>query len=72
MQSISDIVERIRAFAHQPGWSKARLASESGLHPNALRSLDEPDWSPRLDTLVKVEAAIERLTTPPPDEGRAA
>ena len=64
LPDISEIKAHIRRFAHQPGWSKSRLAIESGLHANALRSLDDPDWSPRLDTLEKVADTVRRLEAP--------
>lgn len=64
MARLDDIVRRIKDQALEPGWSKSRLAIESGLHPNALRSMDDPGWDPRLETLQKLERTLDRLGSP--------
>ena len=72
MTRLADIVTRIRRQASEPGWSKSRLAIESGLHPNSLRDLDDPNWAPRFETLRKLEATLDRLSggeAAPPTRG---
>lgn len=56
--SVRDTIDRIRAYAQKNGLRKATLAKRAGLHPNALRDLDSPDWKPRLDTIEKLEKVL--------------
>ncbi len=58
MSGIEKTLNRARAFAISKGWRPARLAQEAGLHSNTLRDLHEPNWSPRADTLRKLESII--------------
>lgn len=67
-----ELMARARAFVRQPGWSKSRLAIESGLHANALRSLDDPAWQPRVGTLLKIEAVMDAAEAPPAGPAEAA
>ncbi|MDB5686299.1 MAG: 3,4-dihydroxy-2-butanone 4-phosphate synthase [Rhizorhabdus sp.] len=49
------LIERIRAAVAEGGFSRSGLARAAGLHPNSLRSIDEPDWNPTAETLLKLE-----------------
>lgn len=51
-------IERIRRWAREKRWSNRKLALEAGLHASTLQGLDDPDWSPRADTLRAIEAII--------------
>lgn len=51
-------IARIRAFAAFRGWSRARLASEAGMHDTTLRHFHEVDWNPRAETIRRLEAVI--------------
>lgn len=58
MSQVSEIIQRVRAFAALPGWSKTKLSREIGLSPNALRDLDGKEFNPTADTLEKLEDFI--------------
>jgi len=58
MKEVSELIKSVREFAAMPGWSRTRLARESGLSPNALRDLFEDDFNTTTDTLQAVIAFI--------------
>ena len=60
MMKVSDTIQRIRQFRDQRGLRNATLARMAGLHPNTLRDMDEPDWSPRLRTLEALETVVDQ------------
>jgi ribosome-binding protein aMBF1 (putative translation factor) len=51
-------LHRIRAFRHEKGWSKNRLARETGLRESTIRAMDSADWSPTADTVRALERVI--------------
>lgn len=51
----SQLIQRIRDHLSESGLSRAAFARAVGMHPNSLRSLDEPSWNPTADTLTKFE-----------------
>jgi 3,4-dihydroxy 2-butanone 4-phosphate synthase / GTP cyclohydrolase II len=55
---IEATIERVRAFARAKGWGYCRLAKEAGLGAGTGTNMRRPDWSPRADTLRKLEALI--------------
>lgn len=56
---IDATIQRIRAFARAQGWSVYKLAAEAKLgSTQTLMRMYDPDWSPRADTLRKLEAII--------------
>lgn len=55
---IEQYLNRIRAFRLQAGWSKNKLARESGLRESTIRAMDEADWSPTVSTLRALEKVI--------------
>lgn len=56
----SPLIERVRDLVAQGDITKAGLARAAGLHANSLRRLDEPDWNPTADTLIKLERLLVR------------
>jgi len=54
----SPLIERIRSLVASGDITKAGLARAAGLHANSLRKLDEQDWNPTADTLVKLEKVL--------------
>lgn len=58
---IEDIVDSIRTRAKRLGLTKSRLAVMADLHKNTLRDFYKPGWSPKLKTLQKLEAALEKV-----------
>ncbi|MFA7439527.1 MAG: 3,4-dihydroxy-2-butanone-4-phosphate synthase [Sphingomonadaceae bacterium] len=52
------LIERIRDHLAETGITRAALARAVGLHPNSLRSLDEPGWNPTAETLAKLESFL--------------
>jgi 3,4-dihydroxy 2-butanone 4-phosphate synthase / GTP cyclohydrolase II len=55
---IEATIARVRAFARAKGWGRYRLAKEAGLSVNACMRMNDPRWSPRADTLRRLEALI--------------
>jgi 3,4-dihydroxy 2-butanone 4-phosphate synthase/GTP cyclohydrolase II len=51
----TELIDRIRTAVAERGVSRSGLARAAGLHPNSLRSLDDPEWNPTADTLKKLE-----------------
>ncbi|MGE0178217.1 MAG: 3,4-dihydroxy-2-butanone-4-phosphate synthase, partial [Sphingomonas sp.] len=51
----SILIDRLTQVVESGEISRAGLARASGLHPNSLRKLGEPDWNPTADTLAKLE-----------------
>jgi hypothetical protein len=56
--SIASTIQRIRAFAKQPGWTKTRLARQAGLQDTVLRGLDSEEWNPTKRTIEALESVI--------------
>jgi 3,4-dihydroxy 2-butanone 4-phosphate synthase/GTP cyclohydrolase II len=54
------LIERVRALVASGDVTKAGLAKAAGLHANSLRRLDEDDWNPTADTLLKLEKLLAR------------
>lgn len=54
-----DIVARARKLIEDRIISRAALARAAGLHPNTLRDALSPDWNPTVDTLTKLERAMD-------------
>jgi len=54
------LIERVRALVAKGDATKAGLAKAAGLHANSLRRLDEDDWNPTADTLLKLEKLLAR------------
>ncbi|NIA72300.1 hypothetical protein HBA54_27290 [Pelagibius litoralis] len=59
MSDIDRLIARVRDAATQRGLRPATLARMSGLALNTLRDMHSQDWNPRIETLRKVEAALE-------------
>jgi 3,4-dihydroxy 2-butanone 4-phosphate synthase/GTP cyclohydrolase II len=54
------LIDRVRALVAAGDVTKAGLARAAGLHANSLRRLDEADWNPTADTLIKLEKLLAR------------
>jgi 3,4-dihydroxy 2-butanone 4-phosphate synthase/GTP cyclohydrolase II len=54
------LIDRIRALVASGDVTKAGLARAAGLHANSLRRLDEADWNPTSETLIKLEKSLAR------------
>lgn len=55
---IQDTITRIREHLQKPGVRKGAFALAAGLHPNTLIGIDDPNWNPTAETLLKLEAAL--------------
>ena len=64
----TDLIDRIRNAVTERGVSRSGLARAAGLHPNSLRSLDDPDWNPTADTLKKLERYLSYSGLSPIEE----
>ncbi|WP_299321712.1 3,4-dihydroxy-2-butanone-4-phosphate synthase [Parasphingopyxis sp.] len=63
------LIDNIRSLVTSGEASKAGLARAAGLHPNSLRKLDDDDWNPTAETLLKLERYLvtgggQALATP--------
>jgi 3,4-dihydroxy 2-butanone 4-phosphate synthase/GTP cyclohydrolase II len=56
----SPLIERARELIASGDITKAGLARAAGLHANSLRRMDEADWNPTADTLIKIEKLLAR------------
>lgn len=56
----SPLIDRVRSLVASGDITKAGLARAAGLHANSLRRLDEVDWNPTADTLIKLERLLAR------------
>lgn len=56
----SPLIDRVRSLVASGDITKAGLARAAGLHANSLRRLDEADWNPTADTLIKLERLLAR------------
>lgn len=54
----SAVLDRIRAFVRENGWSPGKLAAEAGLSRGTLGPLFTADWSPSSATILACEALI--------------
>jgi len=61
MTNTEKTINNIRAFMHKNEWTRYRMCKEAGLNVCAMRDLFTDDWSPRSDTLKKIERVIERF-----------
>ena len=57
------LIDRVRELVSSGDITKSGLARAAGLHPNSLRNLDEDDWNPKAETLIKLERFMVRGTT---------
>jgi 3,4-dihydroxy 2-butanone 4-phosphate synthase / GTP cyclohydrolase II len=58
--AVRETIEVVRKFAGERKLRPATLARLAGLHPNTLRGMNEPDWSPSLATIEKLEEFMSR------------
>jgi transcriptional regulator with XRE-family HTH domain len=65
---MAGFAKRLKELRKARGWTRYRLAKESGLTQEALRLLERPDSNPTLSTLFKLAAAfgIEPAELVPP------
>ena len=54
------LIDRVRSLVASGDITKAGLARAAGLHANSLRRLDEADWNPTAETLIKIERLLTR------------
>lgn len=71
MFSIALAVDRIRAWIATTNRRPATFARHVGLHPNTLRGIFEPDWNPRLKTLLACDADVPADFLPSNEDGQA-
>lgn len=63
---IDAAIHRIRAYAISQGWSVSKLAKESGCNWGAVSGVfDDPDWSPTVRTLRRMESVVPADFVPP-------
>jgi 3,4-dihydroxy 2-butanone 4-phosphate synthase / GTP cyclohydrolase II len=55
------ILPQLLSLIHAGSLTRSGLARATGLHPNTLRNLGEPDWNPTADTLARLEAYLEKI-----------
>ena len=65
MATIRDITSRILAYRTAQRMTRAGMAVAAGLHRDALRQMDNPNWNPTAETLRKLEAVIPPDWMPP-------
>ncbi len=56
----TSVIDRVRTLVASGDITKAGLARAAGLHANSLRRLDEGDWNPTSETLIKLEKLLAR------------
>ena len=56
----TSVIDRVRTLVASGDITKAGLARAAGLHANSLRRLDESDWNPTSETLIKLEKLLAR------------
>ncbi|MBD3762352.1 3,4-dihydroxy-2-butanone-4-phosphate synthase [Sphingomonadaceae bacterium G21617-S1] len=64
----TDLIDRIRTAVAERGVSRSGLARAAGLHPNSLRSLEDPEWNPTAETLKKLERYLSYSGLSPIEE----
>ncbi|SDC75713.1 3,4-dihydroxy 2-butanone 4-phosphate synthase / GTP cyclohydrolase II [Sphingomonas sp. YR710] len=64
----TSLIERVRAAVAEGGFSRSGLARAAGLHPNSLRSIDDPEWNPTADTLRKLQTYLDSPGLTPIEE----
>jgi 3,4-dihydroxy 2-butanone 4-phosphate synthase/GTP cyclohydrolase II len=64
----TELIQRIRDAVAERGVSRSGIARAAGLHPNSLRSLDDPDWNPTAETLKKLESYLSYSGLSPIEE----
>lgn len=75
---IEQTLQHIRTSAKSLGWTAAELARRAGVSWATVSDFENPDWSPTVKTLRKVEKALEQASAnpvrrrrPPQHEARA-
>lgn len=77
---IDETLQHIRSSAKSLGWTAAELARRAGVSWATVCDFEDPNWSPTVKTLRKVEKALEQAGAKQPrrrkpahlPEGRAA
>src|SRR5258708_37934391 len=54
------LIDGLNAITETGEVTRAGLARAAGLHPNSLRKLGAPGWTPTADTLGRLEKLIQR------------
>ena len=75
MSIIEPVLDELRAARKSQGLTRYALALKAGLAQNAIRDMDEPDWSPSVNTVRKLERALgldREVAAPPSETGAAA
>lgn len=60
MDNIKKTIKKIRHFMTSRDIAPSRMAVMSGLHKNTLRGVHTDEWSPRLDTIIKLQQTIKK------------
>ncbi len=66
------VLDRIRAFARERGWTPGKLAAEAKLSRGTLGPLFTPEWSPSSATVRACEALIPADWQPAADYAATA
>ncbi len=56
--TVQTSIEQVRQFALKNGLTRWKLAKAAGLGVMTLRDMNDPDWSPSVRTLRKLEALL--------------
>ena len=51
-------MNRIREIRKARGWTQARFAAETGITPQRVGRVENPEASPRIDTLRRIARAL--------------
>ncbi|MEY4270671.1 MAG: 3,4-dihydroxy-2-butanone-4-phosphate synthase, partial [Pseudomonadota bacterium] len=54
----TQLIEKLRNLVTEGGLSRSGLARAAGLHANTLRDLENRDWNPTAETLMKLESYL--------------
>mgnify|MGYP001564768280 CR=1 FL=1 len=63
--TISEIIQNIKTVRRELNIPKSRLAEIAGVWENSTRNIDDDDWNPTIETALKLEAAIHKITQEP-------
>lgn len=56
--ALEAVVNRIREIRKTRGWTQARFAAETGMAPQRVGLVENPESSPRIDTLWRIARAL--------------
>ncbi len=63
--ALATLIPRLRRLVEQRGFARTHICRFMGCHPNTLQRLNDPTWTPQLDTMLGIEKFVAAAEADP-------